>query len=136
MKITATKKIVPEDFSSEERSFIKKIAMIYNPLVEQLSSILNSGLLLGDNFKSRIISFELESGVSTYKPSWEGYAKPSAVLIGKITTGATPNTTTHITQNVSLSWLYTYDSFSKPILDIKFIGLASAKHQITLVALG
>ena len=132
MKISAVKKLIPEEFSSEERGLVKKIANILNPFIEQASKILNGGFLLKDNSNCRVFSIELESGQTTVKPSWKSFVKPTAVFVCQIMKEGS----IHISSAYSFSWKYNFDSENNPILDISFVGLSAAKHYITLIAIG
>lgn len=48
-QITGGKRITTDDFSSEERELVRKLAFILNPFIEQTISIVNGKLTVSDN---------------------------------------------------------------------------------------
>lgn len=133
MKITNPKKLIPEDFPSDDRELIKKLSSVINPFFEQSTQILSAGITLKDNVKSKVLTISLAKDISTYKIAWDINEKPSAVYIGKISKGINRQP---VTQVYALSWEYTYDANQKPQIELTFLGLAvSIEHELTIVAL-
>ena len=53
-KITATKRIVKEDFSSEDQELVDTLAFPINSGFENITSALNKGLTFDDNFNAQL----------------------------------------------------------------------------------
>ena len=127
MKITSIKKIIQEDFKSEVRETIQRLAFILNPLIEQVVQVLSGNLTLADNFKGKVYDIELPTGISTYTVAWKVNEKPTAVYIGQLT----KSDLSAVSAVFAMSWKY---SDTKIVLT--FIGLnASYAHQIKIIAL-
>lgn len=73
----------------------------------------------------------MDAGVLTALPSWDFAEKPNAVFVGSIQAAGT-----HIAETYSMSWIFSFDSNQKSILNVSFVGLdANKKHDITLIAI-
>lgn len=124
MKITSTKKIIVEDFATESRSLVQRLAIILNTFLDQVTQALTANLTLADNLKAKVYTQQLASGTSTFRISWDINEKPTSVHIGSLTRsdGVVPAV-------YSLHWVY-----SDKIISCTITGLASAIHNVTLIA--
>jgi hypothetical protein len=125
MKISSIKKLVVEDYKSEVRETIQRLATVLNPFLDQVVQAMSGNLTTRDNLKCKVYSIELPAGTSTYTVAWPLNEKPTSVHIGQLT----KNDFSAPAAVFALSWRY--DS-AKIILT--FIGLnASFAHKITII---
>lgn len=125
-KIDSVKKIIPEDFESQYREIIKRLAFVLNPFMDQTVSALSKKITIKDNLTSVTYDLTLAAGVSTVTVAWPYNDKPTAVFIGNLSksTGAAPS---------SAFSLSSYQRDKK--IDLTFIGLdASTAHKVTVIA--
>ena len=131
MKITTFKKIVPEDFASDTRDLVRKLASLLNPYLDDISRSFAGGITTGDNLKSKLVSVELAVGVSTGTFSWTANEKPVVCMIGQLTADKAL-----VAQDFSFSWLLTYTPEKGFQINWKIFGLDSAKkHEVTILTL-
>jgi len=131
MKITTFKKIVSEDFPSESRDVVKRLATILNPYLEDLSKSITNNLSIGDNYKSKTVVVPLDVGVSTGTFSWTANEKPTCCLVGQLTTAKEL-----VSQAYSFTWVLTYTPEKLYQVSWKLFGLdALKKHDLTIIAL-
>lgn len=124
MRITSKKKVVVEDFESETRPLVQRLAQILNTFLDQVTQALTSNLTLVDNLKAKVHQTQLASGVSSLKFSWDLNEKPTAVYVGSLT-----RTDGVIPPVFSLHWTYADKQISCTLT-----GLGSAVHNITIIA--
>ena len=127
MKISSIKKLVVEDYKSEMRETIQRLATVLNPFLDQTVQALSGNLTTKDNFKSKIYSIELPAGASTYTVAWVINEKPVDVRIAQLTKSdfSAPAAA------FALSWKYENEKIM-----LTFIGLnASFAHKITVIGL-
>lgn len=125
-RIDSVKKIVPEDFNTDDRDLVKKLVSVLNPFMDQISAALARRLTYRDNLMSETYDLTLAAGVSTVTVAWPYNDKPRAVYIGNLTksTGLAP------TAVFSLS---SYHRDRK--IDLTFLGLdVSTEHRVTVIA--
>ena len=127
MKITPSKKLIPEDFVSDDRDLIKRVSQVFNPFMDNITQSLTNAVTLRDNMKSKVYTLEFAVGQTTSKLAWDVNEKPTALLVGQIT----KDNRKAITQAYTLAWLFVDNK-----IDVTFIGLdASVKHEITLIGI-
>ena len=127
MKITPSKKLIPEDFASEERELIKRVSQVFNPFMDNMVQSLTNAVTLRDNLKCKVYVLNFEADQTTAKLAWDLNEKPTALLIGQIT----KDNKAAVTQAYSLAWI-----FVEGKVEATFIGLqASVKHEITLIGM-
>lgn len=133
MKLNSIKKIIPEDYSADNRDLIRKLASTLNGFLEQVSQALSLQLTLTDNLRGKVYSVNLLADVSTAKVQWTYPEKPTAVYIGQITKNTNKAA---VAQAANLTWTYTTDDKGKGQISLTFFGLAASTiHDITIVAL-
>lgn len=131
MKISSFKKIVPEDFPSESRELVRKLASLLNPYLDDLYKTTANNLTIGENLKSKVVKVSLAVAESTGIFSWTLNEKPTSCLIGQITTE-----NALISQDYSFTWILTYTAEKGYQVSWKLFGLdAAKKHEITIIAL-
>jgi len=59
MKVTNLKRLVVEDFESDDQEMITKVAFSYNPLIEQITQAFNGNIDF-DNLNQEVLTFEVE----------------------------------------------------------------------------
>lgn len=124
MQISATKKIIIEDFPQAARDVAQKLATIFNSYLDQTTTALNGGLTIADNLKSKIFRQQLASGASVLKLAWSLNERPTSVIVAQLT-----RTDGVIPPVFALHWLY-----ADGILTCTFTGLGAAIHNVVLVA--
>ncbi len=60
MKLPGLKRIVVEDFKSDEQQMISKIAFVVNPIIDAILQALNKNLSVTDNFNQSMVSFTVK----------------------------------------------------------------------------
>jgi hypothetical protein len=131
MKISSFKKIVPEDFTSETRELVRKLASLLNPYLEDLYKTTANSITIGENLKNKKVRISLVEGEATGVFSWTLNEKPTCCLVGQITTD-----NNLISQAYSLSWILTYTAEKGYQVSWQLFGLdAAKKHELTISAL-
>lgn len=87
-KITASKKIVLEDFPEEIRGWLKKLVEPLNRYLEQSYAALTDGITYRDNLKSKVYSVAIRAGETQKQVRWDLSERPTAVYIANIRTNA------------------------------------------------
>jgi hypothetical protein len=129
MKINSFKKIVPEDFPSESRDLVRKIATLLNPYLDDLYKTTANNVTISDNLKNKKVKVSLIAGESTGLFSWTLNEKPTCCLIGQITTE-----NELILQDYSFTWILTYTAEKGYQVSWKIFGLeAGKKHEVTII---
>lgn len=124
-KISASKKIIIEDYQPEYRDLIQRLSFIINPFLDQAVTAVNQQITYRDNLKSKIYQFSLDAGVSTIPLAWDLNERPTAVYIGNLL----KSDNTPPSSPFSLSWYY-----AEGKVRLTFIGLNAAnKHLITVI---
>jgi hypothetical protein len=131
MKISSFKKIIPEDFASETRDLVKKLASILNPYLEDVYKTTANNVTISENIKQRTVKVALDVAESTGTFSWLLNEKPSCCIVGQITTG-----NELVAQAYSFTWLLTYTAQKGYQISWKLFGLdAAKKHDVTIIAI-
>ena len=60
MKLPGLKRIVVEDFKSDEQQLVSKIAFVVNPIIDAILQALNKNLSVTDNFNQTMIGFNVK----------------------------------------------------------------------------
>lgn len=125
-RLNSSKKIVPEDYDSESRPLVQRLAQTLNSFLDQATVALNGGLTIRENLKSKTYRISLPAGTSTQIVNWDLNEKPSSVTIGQLT----KKDYTAPSAVFSLSWRY--DSRG---IHLTFLGLdGSTEHTATIIA--
>jgi hypothetical protein len=125
VKLTSTKKLVIEDFPSDSRDLVKKLAQVLNPFLDQVNTVLGTNLTIGDNLKAQQVTRSLMAGTTTCSINWTLNERPSDVRLAQLSRpdGSTP------TAVFSMYWTY-----SNGVIKCTFLGLDSGKaHNVTIV---
>jgi len=131
MKIVSFKKIVPEDFASETRELVRKLASLLNPYLEDLYKTTANSVTISENLKNKKVQVALDVAESTGIFSWTLNEKPTCCIVAQITTGGEL-----IAQAYSFSWVLTYTDQKGYQVSWKLFGLdAAKKHDVTLIAI-
>lgn len=123
MKIDTVRRIIVEDFPSESRAFVQKLATVLNPFLDTVTTCLTSNIT-ADNLKGKAWTLNLAAGLSTANVTWGLNEPPTNVQIAKLalSTGIAPAAA------FSLSW-----SYANNMITLTFIGLDATKaHKITI----
>lgn len=126
-KISATKKLILEDFA-EQRPWIDKLVQPVNAFFEQVYFALVGGLTISDNLKAQKWDYTLGLGqdyTQAVKLQWNRNEKPTAVIIGYIReiSGAPASIGNH-----SLEWY-----FNDGNIEVKFNGLVNTKKYLVRI---
>ena len=124
MKITSTKKVIVEDFATENRSLVQRLAIILNSFLDQVTQALTSNLTLADNLKAKVYTQQLATDATTFRVSWDLNEKPTSVYIGHVARVDAVAPEIH-----SFHWTY-----SDKIITCTVSGLGSAVHNLTIIA--
>lgn len=125
-KLATTARIVVEDFATEVKPAIEKLAKVLNDFMDQVSAALNRGITISDNLRAERYEFKLAAGVSTMSVKWSFNEKPSSITIGILTkANGTP-----VSQVFSLSAVH-----NDRKIDLTFLGLDGAtEHKVIVIA--
>ena len=127
MKMTPSKKLIPEDFPSDDRELIKRVSQVFNPFMDNVVQSLTNALTLRDNQKCKVYVYELGVAATSTKLAWDLNEKPTALFVGQVTKGNREA----VTQAYALSWLFVDNK-----IEATMIGLdATVKHEITLIGM-
>ena len=127
MKVSSFKKVIPEDFPSENRELIDKLAQVINPLLESYAQFAANNCTIKDNFKGSISTNTLESGVSSCKVSWKLNELPTACLVVRTHKVSNGGQLDLVATTVGVTWRY-----NNGLIEMTFLGLdAASKHQIS-----
>jgi len=64
LKLPGLKRIVIEDFNSDEQALIGKLAFIINPIIDVILQALNKNLSINDNFNQTVQDFSVRVNAS------------------------------------------------------------------------
>jgi hypothetical protein len=126
-KITSSRKLVVEDYPSDSRPLVQRLAQVLNGFLDQAATAINGGLTIRENLKSKVYSISLPAGTSTQPVAFDLNERPSVVALGNLT----KSDTTSPTAVFSLSW-----RIDSKGLHLSFLGLdAATAHTATVIAL-
>jgi hypothetical protein len=126
-KITSSRKLVVEDYPSDSRPLVQRLAQVLNGFLDQAATAINGGLTIRENLKSKVYSISLPAGTSTQTVAFDLNERPSVVALGNLT----KSDTTSPTAVFSLSW-----RIDSKGLHLSFLGLdAATAHTATVIAL-
>jgi len=135
MKVTNLKRLVMEDFESEDQELINKVAFSYNPLIEQITQAFNNNIDF-DNLNQQVITFDVEldaagipKAVTELRNKLRG--KPQGILVMRA-------------ENLALNNLYptatpfiTFSLRDNNILIKHVAGIpADTKYKLTVISVG
>lgn len=127
-KITATKKLVIEDFN-DQRPWIQKLIIPINQFFEQIYFTLVSGITLKDNMKAQVFDVTLPIDyvyTERLKLAWRLNERPTSVFIGWAREDAADPA---VIGNHSLEWV-----FNNGTLEVLFNGFVDTKkYNIRIV---
>lgn len=123
-RINSVKKLVVEDYSSDDRQLVQKLAQVLNPFLEQVSLAINGQQTLRDNLKSKVYKISLPAGTSARTVAWNLNEKPTSVIIGALTKtdGTAP------ADVFCLSWRYDGEG-----IHLTFLGLDGSTDYISTI---
>ena len=125
-KISATKKLVIEDYPTEVKKWIPRMIDPLNRFLEQVYGALVRGLTFRDNLKAQVIEVEIGEGVTETAVRYSLNERPTALVLGKLRTQNDESPTAAF----SMSWQIYDDQ-----IRITWLGLdANTKYRATLIA--
>ena len=125
-RLNSSKKIVPEDYPSDSRPLVQRLAQTLNGFLDQATVAINGGLTIRENLKSKTYRLSLPAGTSTQTVAWDLNEKPTSVVIGSLT----KKDSTAPSAVFSLSWRYDDKG-----IHLTFLGLdGSTEHTTTIIA--
>lgn len=128
-KFNAPKRLIVEDFPSEQRPWLGKLFDVLNVFMDQVTRTLTQGATIADNSKGLVVPIAIAAN-QTY-PMTQNIAaikdRPAAVYIGYIA----PTDQSTMTAAFSVAWTY-----NNGVLSYKIIGLDTSKtYKGTLIVL-
>lgn len=127
MRLSTVKKIIIEDFPSEQRKWLPKLTLPLNTFLDQAYKALIKGITIRDNLKAEITSLTLLAGETSRKIKWGLNEKPSVCILGNIVydNGEVPTT------QITMYWVYANGQ-----IEVTFLGLdANSKYKITILGM-
>lgn len=130
-KLSDIRRIIPEDFSSEDREIAEKIGGSYNEFADELYQVVN-GQLDFDNMARRKISVEVifntDGTLRNAITINSGLASVNMLYLGKVTNIANPNA--KLISSPFLDWTHLGNGQVKLLYGIGFT--AGIKYRLTL----
>lgn len=95
MKISPFRKIIPENFETQQQSSASILASILNPIIDQLSNVLSGNINFADNIAANVVTLT----VQTNRDMTPTYPLVIKTTIGTTIQGIIPIKVVDITQN-------------------------------------
>lgn len=125
-RLNSSKKITPEDYPSDSRPLVQRLAQTLNSFLDQVTVALNGGLTIRENLKSKVYKLSLPAGTSTQTVAYDLNEKPTSVVIAQLT----KSDSTTPSAAFCLSWRYDNKG-----IHLTFLGLdAATAHSTTIIA--
>lgn len=127
MKLSTIKKIIIEDFPSEQRKWLPKLTVPLNNFLEQGYKALAKGLTISDNLRAETTRLRILAGETTRKIRWTQVEKPTVCFLGGITynNGVAPDTV------IVMYWTY-----AEGQITLTFKGLDAAEiYDVVIFAM-
>jgi hypothetical protein len=129
-KIPNLKRIITEDFKPEVQSWIGKLLQPLNTFMEAVSTALNKGLTIADNFDGQVTTITIDSLPAKFK--WNSRRSPVGVFV----VYAQEATGSHTTFTTAIFADWTYSDGQITILNLTGLSVSSTnKFNVTFVAI-
>lgn len=133
-KLSGLKRIVTEDFKSDQQEMIGKLAFVINPMIDNILQALNKNLTINDNLNQSVMDFTVRVDASG-KPAIDTQLKYDLKTTCKgaqvINVQNKSNTALYPTQTPFI----TFEQVSSSLLKIKNITGLVANNNYTITAI-
>lgn len=157
MKLTGGKRLVTEDFKSDDQELVSKLAYVLNPFLEQMTNAMNSSITVSDNldmdYKDIIVTVDSlgipvnNVSFQTTKPKVSGIlalsqsllSSPERLILSTITSGTPTEITTSSPHGFASGQVISLgQTDSTPTIDgnYKIIVLSPTQFQVPVTTSG